>query len=104
MSLAQLTVTVGLNDIFKSNQADYIMHQNMEKWYSSAATSKEHLTFLGRNKVELLNYKWKKVPKSEIFFIVCGFESSSFQAKALRNQMLNLVTLPLASGKDCNIT
>jgi len=54
MSLAQLTVTVGLNDIFKSNQADYIMHQNMVKWYSFAATFKEHLTFLRRNKVELL--------------------------------------------------
>lgn len=34
---AQLTVTVGLNDILKSNQADYIMHQNMVKWYSFAA-------------------------------------------------------------------
>jgi len=57
MSSAQLTVTVGLNDIFKSNQADYIMHQNMVKWYSFAATFKEHLTFLRRNKVELLKYK-----------------------------------------------
>lgn len=43
---AQLTATVGLNDILKSNQADYIMHLNMVKWYSFAATLKEHLIFL----------------------------------------------------------
>lgn len=57
---AQLTVTVGLNDILKSNQADYIMHQNMVKWYSFAAMLKEHLIFLRRNKAELSKYRQVK--------------------------------------------
>lgn len=56
---AQLTATVGLNDILKSNQADYIMHQNMVKWYSFAAMLKEHLIFLWSNTVSLSRY-WQE--------------------------------------------